>query len=107
VKAEAHADEPLQHAQDILKVLASAADDEQRGELRQRLRLLVAGLVASIYVKPEKHLGRVYCLAQINFRSGLVKWVNCGPGTYGGGRGLRRRGVVLATMTGARKKPAR
>jgi hypothetical protein len=66
-------------AQDTLRLLAET-DDEQRHVLRVRLRSLVAELVESIYLKPEKHFGRVYCLIQVNYLAGLVRQFGFGPG---------------------------
>jgi DNA invertase Pin-like site-specific DNA recombinase len=79
LKAELHADQPLLNTHDTLRLLAEA-DDEQRHVLRVRLRSLIAELVESIYLKPEKHFGRVYCLGQVNYQSGLVRQFGFGPG---------------------------
>jgi len=79
LKAELHADQPLLHTHDTLKLLADA-DDEQRHVLRVRLRSLIAELVESVYLKPEKHFGRVYCLVQVNYVAGLVRQFGFGPG---------------------------
>jgi hypothetical protein len=46
---------------------------------------LIAGLVDNIIIKPEKHYGRVYFLAQIFFKTGLMKGCLYGPGIGPGG----------------------
>lgn len=79
MKEELSADQPLVHAQDIMKVLENA-DDDQKHVLRLRLRSLIAELVDTVFVKPEKHYGRVWTLVQVNYRSGLVRQVGFGPG---------------------------
>src|SRR5262249_7119909 len=78
-----HTGRPLRDARNILSVLQEA-DPEQRDALRVRLRSLIAQVVKSIFIKPEKHYGRVYVLAQINFHNGLHKQINFGPGFFGG-----------------------
>jgi uncharacterized small protein (DUF1192 family) len=83
LQAEAHSDRPLQNAQDIIRAL-DQGQGEERTALRVRLRSRIAELVECIRVKPEKHFGRVYTLAQIHFRSGLMKQVYFGPGFVGG-----------------------
>jgi DNA invertase Pin-like site-specific DNA recombinase len=83
LKAKSSGDKPLIDAQDVITLLASATDAD-RNTLRFRLRSLIAEFVETIFVKPEKHFGRVYCLAQINFNGGLVKTVQFGPGFQSG-----------------------
>ena len=103
MKAEMNADQPLLQAQDTLKLLAEA-DDEQRHVLRVRLRSLIAELVESIFLKPEKHFRRVYCLVQVNYLSGLVRQVGFGPG-WVTGRSTQTEGEV-ATLPGLRHRPS-
>lgn len=79
LKAESHVDQPLINAQQILNKLNEANRDASRS-LRLRLRTLIAELVGKILVKPEKHNGRVYTVAQIFFKNGLIKQFLFGPG---------------------------
>lgn len=79
IKAELTADEPLNHAHDIIKV-HNAAEGPQCHTLRLRLRALVAELVESVDLKPEKHFGRVHTLVQVNYRTGLVRQFGWRPG---------------------------
>lgn len=83
LKAQSSGDKPLIEAQDVITLLALATD-EDRHTLRLRLRSLLAEFVESIYIKPEKHFRRVYCMAQFHFTGGLVKTVQFGPGFQGG-----------------------
>jgi len=76
-------DRPLEHAHGLIAALASAEPEQLQG-IRLRLRGLIADLLESVIVKPEKHLGRVFALIQLNFRSGLSKQVDFGPGFRGG-----------------------
>lgn len=85
LKQEMHSTRPLNEAKSILCLL-DEAEPEQQEALRLRLRCLIAEFVESIHIKPEKHFGRVYFLAQINFRNGQFKQVNYGPGFFGGFR---------------------
>jgi hypothetical protein len=66
LREELHADMPLGHAQSVWKALQEAGPDE-RHALRLRLRSLIGELVDKVYLKPEKHYGRVYCMAQVRF----------------------------------------
>lgn len=85
LKQDLHSDQPLSHAQEVLAILANA-DAESIVPLRIRLRSSISELVDKIYIKPEKHYGRVYALAQIFFKTGLMKGVHFGPGFVGGTR---------------------
>ena len=105
LKGEVNAAQPLLHAHDTLKLLAEA-DDDQRHTLRLRLRSLLAELLDSVYVKPEKHFGRVYCLAQLNFTSGLVKSVQFGPGFKDGSRSQHEVGSFGNIALDLREKKA-
>lgn len=78
IKQELYSDKSLTSAKDVLRMLKDAGPDE-RANLRLRLRAIIAGLVEAVYIKPEKHYGRVYFLAQVYFRAGLVKQVLAGP----------------------------
>lgn len=55
---------------------------------RLRLRAMVGELIEGIYLKPEKHYGRVWTLVQICYRSGLSRFLAYGPG-----------GVFFRTLT--------
>jgi DNA invertase Pin-like site-specific DNA recombinase len=79
LQAETHAGHPICQAQDVLHLL-QAASPAQKRTLRMKLRSLISALIDSIYLKPEKHYGRVYFVAQLFFRAGLVKQVMAGPG---------------------------
>lgn len=70
--------QPLDETQSILNVLATASGERLR-LLRLRLRSHIGHLLNSIMVKPEKHYGRVYVTAQLNFKSGMCKKVSFGP----------------------------
>lgn len=65
--------------QDILIRLAGGEPEEKRN-LRERLRHLISELVDRIYIKPEKHYGRIYAMAQVFFKNGLTKRLVFGPG---------------------------
>ncbi len=78
MEQESHTEGRLSDTLDrILKLVEAHIDP--RHPSRGRLRALVADLIESIYLKPEKHYGRVYCLVQINYRNGLVRQVEFGP----------------------------
>src|SRR5206468_912070 len=79
LRAESATATPLAEAHGVLKLLARAGESE-RLVLRRRLRSYIAELVETIYLKPEKHLGRVYGLVQIHFRGDRYKQVIFGPG---------------------------
>jgi len=84
--AERHAalrtERPLARLQELLCSLKTAGEAE-RGSLRLQLRSLIYDLVEGVYVKSEKHYGRVYCMAQVRFRVGAVKTIYFGPGFSG------------------------
>jgi hypothetical protein len=105
LKAEVNADQSLLHAHDTLNFLASA-NEGQRHTLRLRLRSLVGELLETVYVKPEKHFGRVYTLAQLNFTSGLVKSVHFGPGVKGGSHTQHEVGSCCHLAVDLRDKKA-
>ncbi len=72
LRAELHSDRPLEHAQSILEKLAELGGDELH-DARLRLRGLIAELVESFTIWPEKYLGRVHAAVRIAFRSGDVR----------------------------------
>lgn len=78
LKEETYTDKSLTNAKDVCQMLREAGP-EGKHVLRLRLRSLIAELVEAVYLKPEKHYGRVYYLAQIYFRAGLVKQILAGP----------------------------
>ncbi len=79
LKHDQHSERPLQSVKGIVSILKESAIAE-RDALRIRLRSLIGQLVKSMYLKPEKHFGRVYTLVQINFRNGRYKLIAFGPG---------------------------
>lgn len=78
LEQEQQVKQPLDETQSILNLLAAATDERLR-TLRLRLRSQIGHLLESIMVKPEKHYGRVYVTAQLNFKSGMCKKVSFGP----------------------------
>src|SRR5947208_16041342 len=78
LEREQHVGQPLSEAKSVLGILAIATGDHLR-TLRLRLRSHIAHLLDSIAVKPEKHYGRVYVMAQLNFKGGMCKKVSFGP----------------------------
>ena len=74
LRAELNADQPLRQTHGVQKALESA-DDEQRHVLRLRLRSLLAELVKSIHVRPEKHFGRVFWSARVVFVNGTIRYI--------------------------------
>lgn len=83
LRGELHADQPLAQTHNILNALESATGEDLR-KLRIRLRSMLPEFIESIYVKPEKHYHRVYCLVQINYHNGNFRQIDFGPGFYGG-----------------------
>ena len=79
IQTELSADQPLLHVHDILKALNEVEGEELR-TLRLRLRSLISELVESIYMKPEKHLGRIYLMVQVNYKAGVIRQFGYGPG---------------------------
>lgn len=74
---------PLKETKNVLLTLRGATPEEAF-ELRLRLQGLVRDLVETIYIKPEKHFGKVYCIAQFNLRNGKFKQINFGHCVFGG-----------------------
>lgn len=72
LRAELHAARPLEATQTVLETLSTLTGDALQ-LARLHLRALIAELVESIVVWPEKYLGRVHAVAQIRFRSGDVR----------------------------------
>lgn len=56
---------------------------------REKLASAISRLVKQIYLKPEKHFGRVWWAALIEFRVGQFRNVHCTPVGYGGSRESR------------------
>jgi hypothetical protein len=79
IQTELSADQPLIHVHGILKAL-NEVEGEELHTLRLRLRSLIAELVESIYIKPEKHLGRIYVMVQVNYKAGAIRQFGYGPG---------------------------
>lgn len=79
LKLQAHADSPLPHCREVLRMLEDAPPEKLQ-DLRVRLRGLVAELVSVIWVKPERHYGRVWGLVQIHFANGYARGAMIGPG---------------------------
>lgn len=84
LQQQVHSARPIAATKDLIAMLDTAEGDE-RHELRMRLRMHVAELVETILVKPEKHRKHVFFIAQIQFKSGLMKQVYKGPGGNLGG----------------------
>lgn len=84
LKADLSADNTLNTAKGIINALDNTYHGQYSGmstdQLRTRLRSLIGEFVESIYIKPEKHYGRVYTMVQINYRNGLVRQFGWGPG---------------------------
>lgn len=52
--------------------------------LRERLAAQLRRLVKKIWIKPEKHFGRVWAMAMIEFQNGTIRHVWISPGNQGG-----------------------
>ena len=83
VKGITPLEQPLKDAKTTIEQLKGAMTDEAPA-LRLKVQGLVRDLIESIYLKPEKHYGRVYTFVQFNFRNGKFKQCHFGPGVYGG-----------------------
>lgn len=70
---------PLVDAQSLIEVASDSV-------IRPKLAGAISRLVRRIYLKPEKHYGRVWWGAVIEFRSGQYRSINCTPIGYGGTR---------------------
>lgn len=81
IQAEMRADVPLTQSHELLAALATSSEPHT---LRLRLRSAIAELVKEIRIKPERHFGRVYCMALVRFHQGYEKQINFGPGFEGG-----------------------
>lgn len=80
LNASLHSPLPLQETQSVLaKLRETDKDSAEWYSLRMRLRGLIAELVESIFVKPEKHHGKVFALIQLNYRSGLFRQCDVSP----------------------------
>jgi DNA invertase Pin-like site-specific DNA recombinase len=75
----AYSDQSLGSIQSINKMLETIKGNELQ-ETRFRLRSLLAEIIESIYVKPEKHLGRIYVLVQVHYKNGTLRQFGFGPG---------------------------
>lgn len=71
--------EPLDKAQTLLQKLDSTTGDDLQ-ILRLKLRSVLATLIESIYVKPEKWKGRVYAIVQVNLVDGRFRHIIVGDG---------------------------
>lgn len=80
LKGEINSENPLKETQSVISLI----EKKNSAELRLRLRAAIGNLVKRIYVKPEKHFGRVYCMALIEFKSGDYKQIHFCPGGFGG-----------------------
>ncbi len=78
LREEAHARQPLGQVRRVADLLREAPAQEVDG-LRRRLRSLIAELVESVYVKPQKLAGRVYTRLQLNYRNGLFRQATIFP----------------------------
>lgn len=67
LQASRHSDHALREVHSIDRMLREVTGDDLR-TLRLKLRSAISDVVESIVVKPEKHYGRVFALAQIRFR---------------------------------------
>ncbi len=83
VKGFTPLEQPLKDAKTTIERLKEATGEELVS-LRLKVQSLVRDLIESIYLKPEKHYGKVYTFAQINFRNGKFKQCHFGPGVVGG-----------------------
>jgi DNA invertase Pin-like site-specific DNA recombinase len=78
LREETHAGRPLGQVRQVADLLREAREEEL-DSLRRRLRSLIAELVESIYVKPQKLAGRVYARLQLNYRNGLFRQATMFP----------------------------
>lgn len=86
-KALRAAGDPLREVCSVFDLLADAKEEE-RNELRMRIRGKIAEILDEIVVKPEKHFGRVWALAQLCFGEQYNcyhKHVAFGPGYLAAG----------------------
>jgi DNA invertase Pin-like site-specific DNA recombinase len=83
LRHEQYSSRPLQNVKSVVALLRET-DVADRDAIRIRLRSLIGQLVKTIYLKPEKHYGRVYALVQIIFKSGGFKMLAFGPGFHFG-----------------------
>lgn len=77
---------PLQNAKSAIRALRECETDEERHELRLRIRAMIPEIVESIWVCQEKHYGRVYTPAQVFLKSGahaeLMLFPGAGPSGF-------------------------
>ena len=83
LRQEQAAGEPLDEFQSVLQQLEST-DGSDLQNLRLRLRSVLAALIESIYLKPEKWKGRVYATIQVNFHDGRFRHIMLGNGFAAG-----------------------
>lgn len=84
-KAKNHAFIELADAQSIFDII-DETPQEQQSELRMKIRTKIAAMIDCIFVKPEKHYGRVWTAVQICFGEQYMcshKHVFFGPGIMG------------------------
>jgi DNA invertase Pin-like site-specific DNA recombinase len=82
LRQESHAERPLGQAQKAWELLQKAPTKDVPA-LRLRLRSLLAELIKVIYVKPQRFLGRVYALVQIDLCNGRRRQITIGPNLGG------------------------